>query len=83
MALDKIQNLSDGELKTEEAKAAEQLFRLRFQQGLGNNEGVKNIRGLRKDVARIKTLESQRRLGIAKAPTETDAPTTKKKAKKG
>jgi len=82
MALDKFQNLNDGELKVEEAKAAEQLFRLRFQQGLGNNEGVKKLRGLRKDIARIQTLASQRRLGIAAAPTESAAP-AKKKAKKG
>ena len=56
MELDKIRNLSDGELKLEETKAAEQLFRLRFQMKLGQNEGVKKLRGLRKDIARIKTV---------------------------
>ena len=30
MELDKIRNLSSEELKSEEAKAAEQLFRIRF-----------------------------------------------------
>ena len=44
MELEKIRNLSDGELVTEEKKAAEQLFRLRFQMKLGQNEGVKKLR---------------------------------------
>jgi large subunit ribosomal protein L29 len=84
MAFTKIQNLSADELKVEEAKAGEQLFRLRFQQSLGNTEGVKKLRGLKKDIARIKTLARQRQLGIAaEAPAETAAPAKKqKKAKK-
>jgi ribosomal protein L29 len=31
MEFEKIRNLSDDELKTEQAKAGEQLFRIRFQ----------------------------------------------------
>src|SRR5271155_4353051 len=54
METEKIRNLSDGELVEQERQAAEQLFRLRFQMKLGQNEGVKKVRELRKDVARIK-----------------------------
>ena len=64
MELEKIRNLSDDELVTEEKKAAEQLFRLRFQMKLGQNEGVKKLRDLRKDVARIKTIARERALGL-------------------
>ncbi|MBS1813776.1 MAG: 50S ribosomal protein L29 [Acidobacteria bacterium] len=82
MALKNLQSMSDADLKAEEAKVGEQLFRLRFQQGLGDNAGVNKLRGLKKDVARIKTLARQRALGIA-TQTETAAPATKsKKAKK-
>ena len=35
------------------AKAAEQLFRLRFQKSLGNQEGIKKLRVLKLDIARI------------------------------
>ena len=52
MELEKIRNLSDGELAVEEHKAAEQLFRLRFQMKLGQSEGVKKLRGLRKEIGR-------------------------------
>ncbi len=56
MEFEKIRNLSDEELKSEQAKAGEQLFRIRFQKSLGNNEGIKKLRTLKLDVARIKTV---------------------------
>jgi large subunit ribosomal protein L29 len=76
MELEKIRNFSDGELGTEEKKAAEQLFRLRFQMKLGQNEGVKKLRGLKKDIARIKTIARERELGLhgEKPQAESSAP---------
>jgi large subunit ribosomal protein L29 len=64
MELDKIRNLSDGELGVEGNKAAEQLFRLRFNLKLGQTDVVKKVRVLRKDIARIKTIERERELGL-------------------
>ncbi|HEY0309086.1 MAG TPA: 50S ribosomal protein L29 [Acidobacteriaceae bacterium] len=64
MELDKLISLSDEELKQQEQQSAEQLFRLRFQKSLGNNEGVKKLRTLKLDIARIKTIARQRELGI-------------------
>ena len=82
MELEKIRNLSDDELKSQEAKTAEQLFRLRFQQSLGNTEGVKKLRGLKLDIARIKTVARQRELATEKGAAPAPAATTRKKAKK-
>ncbi|MGD0444198.1 MAG: 50S ribosomal protein L29 [Edaphobacter sp.] len=90
MEFEKIRNLSDEELKSEQAKAGEQLFRIRFQKSLGNNEGIKKLRTLKLDIARIKTVERQRALAAEKAvnPVVTNvAPakstrTARKKAKK-
>jgi large subunit ribosomal protein L29 len=67
MELDKIRGLSDDELKTEEVKAAEQLFRIRFGKSLGKQEGVGNIRSLKIDIARIKTIARERKLAADKA----------------
>jgi large subunit ribosomal protein L29 len=64
MEVEKIRNLSDDELALEGRKAAEQLFRLRFQMKLGQTEGVKKLRDLKKDVARINTVTRERELGI-------------------
>ena len=67
MELDKIRGLNDEELKAEQAKAAEQLFRIRFAKSLGKQDGTKNIRWLKLDIARFKTIARQRQLEAAKA----------------
>jgi large subunit ribosomal protein L29 len=89
MELTKIRNWSDDELKVQETQFSEQLFRIRFQAKLGQNEGVKKLRELRKDIARIKTVARERALGlhgaapvaVSVAPGRT-AKTTAKKTKK-
>jgi large subunit ribosomal protein L29 len=64
MEFAKIRNLGDDELKHQEKISAEQLFRLRFQVSLGQNDGVKKLRQLRKEIAQIKTVARERELGI-------------------
>ncbi len=64
MELTKIRNLSAEELKHQEKVSAEQLFRIRFQVALGQNDGVKKLRQLRKEIAQIKTVARERELGI-------------------
>ena len=74
MGTEKIRNLSEEELKQQGRQAAEQLFRLRFQMKLGQNEGVKKLRSLRKDIARIKTIERERQIAAgAQARSEDPA----------
>ncbi len=63
MELTKIRSLSDEELAHQEKTTAEQLFRLRFQVSLGQNDGVKKLRQLRKEIAQIKTVARERELG--------------------
>ncbi|WP_035352315.1 50S ribosomal protein L29 [Edaphobacter aggregans] len=84
MELEKIRNLSDEELKSEQTKDAEQLFRIRFQKSLGNNEGIKKLRTLKLDIARIKTVARERELAVSAKPAVAAAPakSTRKKAKK-
>jgi large subunit ribosomal protein L29 len=67
MEFDKIRNLSDEELIKQQAAAGEQLFRIRFQKSLGNTEGLKKLRTLKLDIARIKTVARQRTLAAEKA----------------
>jgi large subunit ribosomal protein L29 len=83
METEKIRNLNDDELQRQEKTSAEQLFRLRFQMKLGQNEGVKKLRDLRKDVARIKTIARERILGLhgAALTPASEAVAKTKKAK--
>ncbi|MGC2510056.1 MAG: 50S ribosomal protein L29 [Acidobacteriaceae bacterium] len=65
MEMDKIVNLDKEELALQAHQSAEQIFRLRFQMKMGQNEGLKKLRELKKDIARIKTVQRQHELGIA------------------
>jgi large subunit ribosomal protein L29 len=71
MEFAKIRNLGDDELRHQEKISAEQLFRLRFQVSLGQNDGVKKLRQLRKEIAQIKTVARERELGIRGEIQET------------
>ena len=86
MELTKIRNLSDDELVHQEKTSAEQLFRLRFQVSMGQNDGVKKLRELRKEIAQIKTVARERQLGIhgevKEAKAEAAAPPAEKAEKK-
>jgi large subunit ribosomal protein L29 len=87
MELAKIRNLSDEELANQVKTTAEQLFRLRFQVSLGQNDGVKKLRELRKEIAQIKTVAKERQLGIRGAaldtPKDAAVETTAAGSKKG
>ena len=67
MEVEKMRNQSEEELISTQNSAAEQLFRLRFQKSLGNQEGIKKLRGLKLDIARAKTIGRERELAAAKA----------------
>ena len=87
MELDKIRNLSDVELVATQNTAAEELFRLRFQKSLGNQEGVKKLRGLKQDIARAKTIVRERAIAADKTANPAvknaaPAPSTRTERKK-
>jgi len=58
----KIHDQTDAELETQERELADQLFKLKFQLNMGQTESLKKIRGLRKDIARVKTVLRQREI---------------------
>ncbi len=70
MKAEKIRNFTDEELLHQEHELSDQLFRLRFQLNMGQSESLKKIRGLRKDIARIKTVQRAKSLTDAKTGTE-------------
>jgi len=62
MKTDKVRNLTDEELSHQERDLNDQLFKLKFQLNMGQTESLKKIRGLRKDIARVKTIAREREL---------------------
>ena len=65
MDAEKIRNLTEAELKHQERELNYQLFRLKFQLSMGQTESLKKIRGLKKDIARVKTIARQRQTAAA------------------
>jgi large subunit ribosomal protein L29 len=51
---------TDDELKTELGQLAKEVFNLRFQKASGQMENTARMRQARRDVARIKTVLSER-----------------------
>ena len=66
----KIRNLTDTELQHQERELNDQLFKLKFQLKMGQTESLKKIHGLRKDIARVKTIKREKELAAAKSGTE-------------
>lgn len=62
MQADKLRDLDVKELETQAGEAEAQLFHLRLQMGMGQLEGLKKYRALRKDRARMLTLLRQKQL---------------------
>src|SRR5690348_9655591 len=65
MKADKVRNLTDDELSHQERELNDQLFKLKFQMNMGQTESLKKIRGLRKDIARVKTIVREREIAGA------------------
>jgi large subunit ribosomal protein L29 len=67
MKADKIRELDTRELESKLREIDEQMFHLRLQMSLGQTDGLKKYRELRKDKARILTVRRERELKQAEA----------------
>lgn len=59
MKAEQIRDLDFAELAAKERETREQLFRLRFQISMGQTDGVKKYRALRRDLARMLTVRGE------------------------
>ena len=77
MRADKVREIDSTGLKRQCEDLKEQSFRLRFQLTLGQSDGIKKLRTIRKDRARMLTILRDRELHPDTAPE----PVAKKKKK--
>jgi large subunit ribosomal protein L29 len=66
MKSQKVRDLDDTELRNQLREMDEKMFRLQFQMSMGQMEGLKNVRAMRKTRARINTILRERELAGAK-----------------
>lgn len=67
MDIKKIRSMSPAELVAEEGKLKKELFNLRFQQVTGQLENPVQMKEIKKDIARIKTVIRENELSGKKA----------------
>jgi len=65
---DKARGLDAAEITKQLREASEQMFRLRFQLSMGQADGLTKLRNLRKERARMLTIQRERELGKADTP---------------
>ena len=62
MQANEIRTMSLTEMDEKLAELKEELFKLRFQQAINQLENPKRIKAVKKDIARIKTVQRQLQL---------------------
>ncbi len=82
MKKDNMRGLDPAEMKTKLTEIDEQSFRFKFQMAMGQTEGLRKLREMRKDRARLLTYLRQRDLGIAAPVAKPVAKSAKKSGKK-
>ena len=65
MKASELRELTDEELQQKGQEMAEELFNLRFQLATGQIENVGRIATVRRDMARLKTIQRERQLQSA------------------
>src|SRR6476646_387658 len=78
---DKARGLDAAERAKQLRDASEQMFRLRFQLSMGQADGLTKLRNLRKERARMLTVQRERELGQAVTPAAKPVKATKAVAK--
>lgn len=64
MRIDEIRALSDEELNEKVYLLKEELFHLRRKKAVGQLEHAEQVRSVRKDIARVLTVQKERANGI-------------------
>ena len=77
-----VRNLTDSELVTRKREARQEYFNLRLQQQTGALERPSRLNELRKDVAKLETVLSERRLGLKVQSRTAKKPAAEAKSEK-
>ena len=74
MKAGKLRDMTSDELKLEESKLVDQIFRLRFQIAASQAENPARVHLLRKDLARVKTILREKAGPLERAEPRAAAP---------
>ena len=71
MTADDIRELSDADIRTRIAEMEEERFRLKFRSATETLEDPLRLRTIRRDIARLKTIQRERELATSAEGTAT------------
>jgi large subunit ribosomal protein L29 len=66
MKKDKLKTLEPAEMEQKLTEMEEQAFRIKFQMSMGQTDGLRKLREMRKDRARLLTYQREAELGAKK-----------------
>jgi large subunit ribosomal protein L29 len=81
MRAEEIRELSDADIRTRVAEMEEERFRLKFRSATETLEDPLRLRTIRRDIARLKTIQRERELA-ASAETTTRRTTKRPRARR-
>lgn len=67
MKAEEIRDLTDEELNRKLVDLKEELFNLRFQMATGQLDNPMRMKAVRRDIARVKTIQRERELQLKRA----------------
>ena len=71
MRAEEIREMSDADIRTRVAEMEEERFRLKFRSATETLEDPLRLRTIRRDIARLKTIQRQRELAASADTTTT------------
>ena len=74
LTADELRTEPEDKLVDKLREAKEELFNLRFQAATGQLESHGRLRAVKRDIARIYTVQRERELGIRAVPAPVEAP---------
>ena len=69
MRAEEIREMSDADIRTRVAEMEEERFRLKFRSATETLEDPLRLRTIRRDIARLKTIERERELAASETTT--------------
>jgi len=82
MRAEEIREMSDADIRTRVAEMEEERFRLKFRSATETLEDPLRLRTIRRDIARLKTIQRERELAAAPDTTTTRGTTTRPRARR-
>ena len=82
MKAEEIREMADADIRTRIAEMEEERFRLKFRSATETLEDPLRLRTIRRDIARLKTIQRERELAASEGSSTTTRGTSRPRARR-